>query len=144
MKAQQDVDGPPLRQDAGVSDEEPIVVDANLHGRTRCVVLVGHRVHHRLTHDGLGKRVALNAVCPVVGYLRLEVLPVEQGEHLIGLLDGRAFDHVLVDDLRPLEEANLDRAVGGERLGRPRKEQGGRIRQVAWSPRRACSRTLGS
>ena len=130
MEAKEALDGPTLWEDACITDDEAIIVYANLDRSARGVMLVCHGVHHGLTHGWTGKREPLHAIDPVIGDLGPQVLSIEQVDRLVHLLYDRTAHDVLVEDLWPLKEADLHGTSRDEGLRVPREEQGGRIGQV--------------
>ena len=106
------------RQLPGVPKNEPVAVNADLDRDAAAVILVDDRIEESLAQGGPGKRVALDALQPLVADGGLEVFEIYQLQCFFDLLEEIAPDDVLVEKVVVGdEEADLDIDAGAKSHG---------------------------
>lgn len=72
---------------------------------------MNNSINERLAHCSLREWVAFNAMRSIIGNYSAQIHSVEQIEHPVDLLDDRAPDFILIDNLRTLEKADFHKTA---------------------------------
>ena len=99
MRLHQGFHRPVFGQDATVADDDGLVLDADLYGRAKHIAIVGDRVVNRLAYGIARKRIGLNPPVVFVGDFRLQIFQVNQVNHLVGNLDERILQNILIQQV---------------------------------------------